>query len=260
MPEVSATFKIGWKGCELSASVDVPTEPVSPRQLLPMVQRLTNSVVEMGKTVAEACGATISCTPGCGACCRQLVPVTETEARHLRDLVEALPEPRRTDVRERFADAKAKLGESGILDKLQKAMKQSCELDLGIAYFRIRVPCPFLEDENCSIYEDRPLTCREYLVTSPAVNCQTPTPETIDRIPIPGFAMTSFAKLDGPAKKGVRWVPLVLAPEWADEHPAPPVAIPGTKQFEAFMNALLNGEKIPPPGDFTHKPVEGGSS
>jgi Fe-S-cluster containining protein len=36
------------------------------------------------------------------------------------------------------------------------------------------MPCPFLEDESCSIHPDRPLVCREYLVTSPAELCAGP--------------------------------------------------------------------------------------
>ena len=39
-------------------------------------------------------GVRVSCRAGCGACCRQLVPIAEAEARRIRDLVEAMPEPR----------------------------------------------------------------------------------------------------------------------------------------------------------------------
>ena len=48
--------------------------------------------------LVAARGEAISCKAGCGACCRQLVPVSETEAHHLRDVVEAMPEPRRAAV------------------------------------------------------------------------------------------------------------------------------------------------------------------
>ncbi len=47
-------------------------------------------------------------------------------------------------------------------------------------YFHLGIACPFLEDESCSIHADRPISCREYLVTSPAVNCADPKPG-IDR-------------------------------------------------------------------------------
>ena len=249
MPDVSASFRIGWAGRELNAAVKVPAEPVSPRILLPMVQQLTNALVGMGENLMTMNGETISCKAGCGACCRQIVPIAESEARQICALVEAMPEPRRTAVRERFADAKARLAAGGLLDKLQQPNEHTRDLSLGMDYFRLGIACPFLEEESCSIHPDRPLVCREYLVTSSAENCKSPTAETVRRVPTPGFAMTSFAKLDGSAKHGVRWVPLVLALDWADAHPEPPAAIPGVKLFETFMNALLNGEKVPPPGE-----------
>jgi REP element-mobilizing transposase RayT/Fe-S-cluster containining protein len=255
-PTVSATFKLSWQGRDLSATVALPAEPVSPRRLLPMVQGFTNALVGMGENLVESEGESVSCKAGCGACCRQLVPVSETEARHLSDLVEAMPEPRRAVVRERFTQAKRELAAAGLLSKLEKPNEHTRDTALGMDYFRAGVPCPFLEDESCSIHPDRPLVCREYLVTSPAEHCANPDTEHIRRVPKPGFAMSSFAKLDGPAKFGVRWVALPLALDWAEWHPEPPAAIPGPKLFEAFMNALLNGAKVPPPGDFTHRELE----
>ena len=157
MPEVSATFKLSWQGRELSASVTLPSEPVSPRRLLPMVQNFTNALVGMGENFVESAGETVSCKAGCGACCRQLVPVSETEARHLRDLVDAMPEPRRTAVRERFADAKRQLDATGLLSKLEKPNEHTRDTAIGMDYFRAGVACPFLEAESCSIHPDRPL-------------------------------------------------------------------------------------------------------
>ncbi len=255
MPDVSASFKIAWHGCEFNATVSVPAEPVPPRRLLPMVQKLTSALVGMGEKLVAEAGRTISCKAGCGACCRQLVPVSESEARHLRDLVEAMPEPRRSHVRERFADARRKLAAAGVLDRLLKPNEHTRDLDLGIDYFHAGVPCPFLEDESCSIHPDRPLVCREYLVTSPTERCGSPSPGYVERVPVPGQFMTSFAKLDGPNERAVRWVPLALSLEWADAHAEPPPTIPGPKLFGVFMNALLGGEQVPPPGQaFTPKP------
>lgn len=254
MPDVSASFKIGWHGCEFEAAVSVPSEPVSPRRLLPMVQKLTNALVGMGEQLVQEAGASISCKAGCGACCRQLVPVSETEARHLHDCVEAMPEPRRSHVKSRFADTRRQLDDAGLLDRLLKPNEHTRDISLGIEYFRAGVACPFLEDESCSIHPDRPLVCREYLVTSPAELCASPTAETIDRVPVPGFFMTAFARLDDPNKKTVRWLPLPMALEWADEHPEPPASVPGPRLFSAFMNGVLGSEKVPAPGQpFTPK-------
>ena len=60
----------------------------------------------MNAVVAAAeAGKAISCHKGCGACCRQLVPISRTEGERLVTLVDAMPEPRRAAVLARFADA-----------------------------------------------------------------------------------------------------------------------------------------------------------
>lgn len=244
----TAAFRLGWEGRTLETEVTVPAGPASPRVLLPVVQRLTNELVGMGEAVAADRGDAVSCRAGCAACCRQLIPVSETEARHVRDLVGALPAPRREAVVRRFADAAARLAAAGMLDALRAPPTIADTTALGLDYFRLGLPCPFLDDERCSVYPDRPLGCREYLVTSPAANCDDPSPEAIRRVPTPGYAMTSFAALDGPPPEGatVRWVPLVLALEWAAAHPEPPAAETGPDLFGKFMTALTK-KKLPPP-------------
>jgi hypothetical protein len=43
------------------------------------------------------------------------------------------------------------------------------------------------------------------------------------------------------------WVPLVLAPEWADNHPEEPSPRPGTEWLREVLERLT-GQKIPTPG------------
>ena len=249
---VSATFRLGWEERTLEASVTVPTGPTRPRVLLPMIQQLTNALVGMGESLVEGRGETISCRAGCGACCRQLVPVSETETRHIRDLVQAMPEARRTAVLARFDDALSAADAAGLLDRLRSPRSADDTRALGLEYFHLGIPCPFLEDESCSIHPERPLSCREYLVTSPAVKCQQPSADTVRRVPTPGFSMTSFAHLDGPTAngQGCRWVPLPLALEWADTHPEPSPTETGPDLFAKYMTVLTKvTRKIIPPAE-----------
>src|SRR5262245_55056627 len=109
---VTATVELSHTDWNLRTQVTVPTGPTRLIQLLPLVQSLADAVV--GAAV-EAQGEPISCKKGCGACCRQLVPIAEVEARRLRDLVNDFPEPRRSQVRARFAEARRRLDAAGLL-------------------------------------------------------------------------------------------------------------------------------------------------
>ena len=66
---------------------------------------------------------------------------------------------------------------------------------LGLRYFALGIPCPFLEAESCSIYTERPLVCREFLVSSPPENCAAPTAETVQVIPVEPKVSTALAAL-----------------------------------------------------------------
>src|SRR5688572_24742203 len=87
----------------------VPEGKCTADALLPDAQALANRVAALGEARVGRAGHTVSCAKGCGACCRQLVPISPTEARHLARLVDALPPERAAEVRRRFAEALSKI-------------------------------------------------------------------------------------------------------------------------------------------------------
>ena len=198
-------------------SVEAPlpeTTAATPEELLPAAFELVAPIVTRGVEQAEG---EISCRRGCGACCRQVVPISQPEARHLASVVERLPEPRQSQVRARFAAASERLRDSGMLRRLQwpaertDAERQSLAAD----YFRLGIACPFLENEECSIHAERPLVCREYLVTTPAAHCALPGQAEVRRVGIAGRVSVAMGQMEPQtAERGVWWMPLVLALDW----------------------------------------------
>lgn len=243
---VNAELKVGDR--LLSAKFSVPAGPTRLVDVLPIVQRVADAIVDAGVADAESQGRCVTCAKGCGACCRQLVPISEVEARNIRDLVEAMPEPRRSQVRARFAEAKHKLDAVGVWRHLveREGWSEETFVEMGTHYFHQGVPCPFLEEESCSIHRDRPITCREYLVTSPPANCGCPTKDNIEKVDMPAQVWTALARFDqtDPAAKYIRWVPLVMAPEWADAHPEEAPPRPGPELLRELFERLA-GNKAP---------------
>src|SRR5947209_7229939 len=68
---VTLTVKLSFSGRPMEAELAVPTRPFPLRDLLPTFRSLSEAIV----------GRAVSCRSGCGACYRQLVPVSEVEAR-----------------------------------------------------------------------------------------------------------------------------------------------------------------------------------
>jgi Fe-S-cluster containining protein len=239
---VTAQIKLTGPRWGLEFKLTVPAGPTTLKELLPIVRTLSDAVVNAAVQEVEELGAKISCSKGCGACCRQLVPIAEVEARRLAELVQSLPEPRQSQVRARFADALRRLKKAGILGKLHDPQRWYREgyVPFGMEYFRLGIACPFLEDESCSIHPDRPLTCREFLVTTPAIHCQSPSAETVKSVRLPlrvGKALAEFEVIESTPKL-VRWVPLVLALEWGATHPDPHAERTGLEVFGQFMQNL----------------------
>jgi Fe-S-cluster containining protein len=241
-PLASAEFTIEGEHFRLTSRMTVPAGPARVSDLLPLARALSDAVVRQTCQAVEGAGETISCKKGCGACCRNLVAISEVEARRIRAVVEQLPEPRRATIRARFAEARQRLDRAGLLDKVQAADRGTAEdyTTLVGTYFQEGIPCPFLEEGSCSIYDERPITCREYLVTSLPENCARLGSEGVRRVRLPLRVFNAVARWQVPPQEHFleRWVPLILAPEWAAAHPDDPPPKPGPELLRELLDHL----------------------
>lgn len=240
---VTADIALNVGGRPVRVRLEVPNGATRVRTMLPVFRQVADAVVDVGVEQAEAQGERVSCRKGCGACCRQLVPITAAEAHALRELIAALPAARRAAILARFADGRRVLDEAGLLGTLRD--RPDRVQALGLEYFRQGIPCPFLEDEACSIHADRPIACREYLVTSPAEHCASPSAESVRRVRLSGSASRALRRLEGPDARGKSWVPLILAPEYTADLKEPP-AREGRGLAQEFFRHLTSAAHPPP--------------
>ena len=211
----SISLKVG--GIRTELEIPLPTENVSAESMLPLFQELTNFLVEMSVKSAEKEGRTISCQKGCGACCSQLVPIKELEIGHLKRIVDDMPDLQKAIIHEKFNQATQQLAEANLLEKLRRPqnLNNDQRTQLALDYFKLNIPCPFLENQSCSIHPHRPMVCREYLVTSPVKHCSTPKKGKIIGVKIPrkvSFAVTRLTKQKKKSQKS-SWFPLILIME-----------------------------------------------
>ena len=246
---LSATTELVIGGQKLKIKLVVPTSEVPPESLLPTLHELSSLVVDGVEQKVEKQGAKITCKKGCGACCRQHVPISPAEARLMSAIVENMPEEGRKSVKKRFEQAVQRLKDSGIMDQAMNYHRLSKQATVAMAkeYFKLGIACPFLVDESCSIHPFRPLICREYLVISPASHCAKLEEEHIKRLKLPVSVADTFSSMDGVHKKGEnKYIPLIMALEWTEKHPDDCEVRPGTKWVQNFF-ADLSGAEIPEP-------------
>ena len=245
--EVTANIEMTILSRRISLQLTVNSGPTSARELLPIAHGLTQIASDIACSESEANGRPVSCKAGCGACCRQLIPITQAEAHHLRAVVAAMPDAQGRDVERRFDAALSQLQQAGMLDPLRSAELWSGlnPVEFGDTYFRLGIACPFLEHESCSIHLARPMTCRAFSVTSPAENCRNPGPDNIVPLehPLPR-PLDAFGRAVTGAPPGTPapWVPMVLALDYARNVPEPPPEHPGPQMLRAVFEAMTGAD------------------
>jgi Fe-S-cluster containining protein len=173
------------------------------------------------------------------------VPISEIEARQLSELVAAMPEERRNEIHRRFAAARKKLREGNLLKKLEEPDHFTDQVleKLPAEYFQQAIPCPFLENESCSIHADRPLACREYLVTSPADYCAQPDASKVQHVRLPAKMSSAVMRLSRQSESRlIPYVPLILALEWVTRNPDEMAPRKGTEILTSLVESLFGQE------------------
>ena len=243
----SAKIHLHVLGQDRELDLKVRVGPSTLRDLLPTAREISERVAAIAIEHAEAEGKKVSCRAGCGACCRQLVPISVVEAKSLADLVATMPGARRAAIRRRFQDAVRRLEQAGLLDPRAKKGRQALLStaapgesgfeNVSKRYFAEQIACPFLEAESCSIYADRPLVCREYNAVTPAEWCSelgtrvetAPRPARMSEVL--AEAANALAGTDYPC------IPLTLSLEWSEAHGK---SLAKAQDGEAMFWALLD--------------------
>jgi Fe-S-cluster containining protein len=175
---VPVTLRLRVLGQTRQVEGQVPAGQVRPDEVLPLLRAIDNAAIDQAEEQSAAAGRPVTCCRGCSACCRsQPVPITPAEAYAIALLVERLPEPRQSEVKAAFADRVSRLQAAGLAaDYLQREADVSMEEARSVArrYFSLGLVCPFLENDACGIYHERPFVCRQYLVSSPPALCSNP--------------------------------------------------------------------------------------
>jgi len=204
----------------LRAALPVPPRPLRLAELAFGVLELSSKLIDIEAKRSEHEGASISCKKGCGACCRQLVPLSPAEAWLVADVVASMPSAKQGEVRAAFVTSLKQLAESPLRQLFEGVeLRPEDVLPTSIAYFELGIACPFLVDESCSIHAQRPSICREYLVTSPAQNCAVLGRAAIDRVPLHVRVSEALSRVSARMlAKPPEVVPLQFALVWAEEH------------------------------------------
>jgi Fe-S-cluster containining protein len=241
---VSVEFSVRIGDGKFTATAVVPAGKTNLTQILPVLQSLDDSLIAgVSSQLAEA-GHPISCKAGCGACCRQMVPISIFEAEALAAWIRTLPEARQRELAGRFHQALLKLAAAGLVDRMVNEdllANTEATRQMGLDYFYQRIPCPFLEDESCSIHPIRPLICREYLVSSAPEHCADPAALRTEHVLLPLYLSRVLNTIGAELEQSIRYsIPLLFLFAWmkGDAHPGDRIAGAGPQVLHEFLKRI----------------------
>jgi len=169
-------------------------------------------------------GTEIPCAKGCSACCSYLTPLPVPEAHLLREEIAAMPSLEQMRIIEAcISVARHMAGEPAeippshhsesprSINHAHSSNSSGWNLDLGL-------PCPFLRNDLCTIYENRPLVCREYFAIGCRGNCISGNGWE-NRLELPVRMSKVLRRLTAELECTTpEAVILPLAPFWSDEN------------------------------------------
>lgn len=118
----------------------------APDHVARVVQHFFQRLSERFDANCAAYDIKLACSAGCAYCCHARVDVFPHEALTMARYIKA----NRSNAEQRQ-----------IVQRIQEQAQRTAGLTRE-AHFRARIPCAFLVDSRCSIYESRPTLCRSF--------------------------------------------------------------------------------------------------
>jgi Fe-S-cluster containining protein len=214
---VRVPFRIHTGEGVLEASVQTTAAPIPVVSVVDAARGLDDALIGMALRKAEADGAPATCRQGCTACCHHPVPLSAAEAHALVSLLDGMTPDRRAAVDQRFDEVRAQVEAAGLLGDLEATLDGAPFERVG-AWIAARIPCPFLDGGSCTIYQDRPLACREHLVSTDPASCADPSLGPVRSVPLLARLARALTRVSAEAwPSAPSRIPLLLAPGWARE-------------------------------------------
>ncbi len=139
---------------------------------------------------------TVPCCKGCSQCCYYLIPLSVPEAFSLRRQILHMNPARREFLVSRWLETA-----SIVIENHRHSEQQTLTFtESGISqishwYSQLKLPCPFLSENLCTVYQIRPSACREHIVTGSSNLCGTDTTKDFNVVKMPASILEAMTQL-----------------------------------------------------------------
>ncbi len=194
-------------------------------EIVPLARELADRIVARTAESLSEQGTPVVCGKRCTACCRYLVPLSVPEVFRLTGELLDMPADDGSPILLSSIEAAKTIIESrpqfegpGECPPEQAAARDFME-DVNGWYSALELDCPLLRDGICTVYNNRPLACREHIVTGSAAPCRPGPDYEPHVVTLPVSVLDCLAELAAELEGGeVESVMLPLALPWAQSN------------------------------------------
>jgi Fe-S-cluster containining protein len=169
-------------GTTISLRIGVREGPARLSDIVPLARMISDKFTSIFRDNLAKNNRSVSCHKGCCACCSYLVALSFPEIFRLQEELTIMAARDGISFLQSCLDSAKKILDMYSNEKHK--LNECAEIDqISRWYSELHLPCPFLSNGLCSIYEQRPLACREHMVTSPPALCKSSTtnfPKVVD--------------------------------------------------------------------------------
>jgi Fe-S-cluster containining protein len=160
----------------ISFRIGIEKENAGLADIVPLAKTISSRLSDALLEELRADGISIPCKKGCAACCSYLIPLSVPEVFRLRDEIAQMPSEESRRITEALlVNAKKILDNSRTGVEKNSSAKTNLNIQaarLSRWYSSLKMSCPFLSNDLCITYDQRPVACREHVVTTAAKLCQ----------------------------------------------------------------------------------------
>ncbi len=217
------TFELDILGEAATFYINVSRKTARLSDLAVPARTLATKISHLMQNKLCKSGEYIPCRKGCSACCSYIVPLSIPEVFRLGEEVSAMPSERRNAILRtvlkaagRILDHTPNYSENGaiLMGSGQEEMDR-----LSLWYTGLELACPFLRNNLCSYYEQRPIACREHMVTSLESCCGDNGDDEPSAVRISASVLECLGKLTADLEQcDMEAVMLPLALPWAQDN------------------------------------------
>lgn len=174
--------------------ITIPDKQVKLSEMVPFAHFIVDQMVKMA---INRSSQPVVCAKGCGVCCNQLVPLSLPELFFIVEQLRVMSPQQRFPILSRFDATEKQLMACNLIQQLRSLDQTKNDRLIAERYFHMNLPCPFLDQQACSIHPWRPVVCREFNALSDPNLCSDPFNNKISSISYPKRPSSILAKLFG---------------------------------------------------------------